>query len=278
MKSVPRFIGNIFDSMDNFSRICGTLLIGFSMSMTYLYDEFLGPEVDFVFFTEKLPNPIEASREEIRNTIIQPVLDAALRAGAPKAEIENAMKFARPIFEGMANPRKEIDANLIKIWVLNVNRYEIEGMNVLFQGCREYVSYETEPLTVGNVSVGNPAISSGGATYNYGRIGKGKSVSLTFGFKDIGKCGVSVEAKRNDGALARGKSVTAEEWNRFYSAGSQNKDAFYRYIAIFFALCLAIVIVYISRVRFELQRRIEKLEIATRAEETLPDQSGAGMG
>lgn len=228
----------------------------------HLYDFFLGPRFDYVYTVEKTPNPLNASREEM-NSIIKALIALEKQKYFVSPSDENSLRDGmQSVFTASINAQKEIDADQVRVWIINLNRYTLDKVNIVFQGCDGYIKHEVTPIALnqGEIGTTNPTISPNGVLYRYGMIRPEGEASLKFGFEKIADCTVLIDALRSDGKATHGKWVTGEDWWQYKNQLRQGREKYFQIAIGGLGLIVAILVIWGGVAKTSIDRRVATLE------------------
>lgn len=225
-----------------------TFITTISAFLTYVLNLITASPVDYIYTIVKKSNPVKKElkkfEDAIDNFIAEKIKDGTItekKAQEGKKEmLPEIMKFAEIMVGG-----DEINADQVRVWVLNLSRYSLEHVNIGFQRCTGYVRHETEPVSqlTPDKTAQNPIESAKGVIYRYGTIKQEKSVFFKFGFKDTQECYVTVEANKSNGAESKGKEVTPDEYAEYQDRLLYRRSVYFQYVIpiLSFAVLLLII-------------------------------------
>lgn len=254
----------VFDAAKRTYTVVGFLVGITAIASPYILDIVLEPEYDFIYAFERLPNPVAKEREQAESSL-NIIADETIKnfhlANNEKQVKEYFHSIARKSIE--SNLNGEIDADQMRVWVLNVGRHSIENVTLAFMNCDGYAKYVANPIpqSISQSAVSNPEISDNGAIYHYGTLSQGSDVFVKMGFKNIGQCRVATNARRSDGKMAIGKWVTGDDYNKINAKlGNQHTRAVLNGTGIIVGLLLTFSFVWFGFAHRALRRQIAALE------------------
>lgn len=236
-----------------------TAISGF---LTYILNAITAPPVDYIYTVVKTPNPVRKDLGQFE-PVINFLSDKIKEGKLPEKDSKGAKEFMAEwtkLMEIMV-AGNEINADQVRVWVLNLSRHPLEKINIGFQRCTGYVRHETDPIShVTNESTTqNSTSSSNGVMYRYGAIEQEKSVYLKFGFKDIQDCYVTVEAN-SGGSMAKGKEVASDEYTEYQNQLLYRRSIYFQYVIPILCFTVVLLLIVIGIAYKNLSARIKTIE------------------
>lgn len=245
------------ERVENIPVTAGIILLVFGALGNYIYEKFQS-SLDYVYVVEKVPNPVREMRERFNSSFGSTPSSYGI---SPDFE-RDAEEFAKIFEEGLIRfmQREEIDSDQMQIWVLNLKESPLNGVSFSFNECYGYVRHESDPIVreFDNSPLLGPAIMPRGLVYNHGVIQRG--AFLKFGFKEIGGCGVIINAKAEGGRLAHGKLVTGNEYNELQDRMRYRKTEFQKHFIWFFCIQFVVFLFWIQILSRKINKRFSILE------------------
>ena len=231
----------------------------------YVLDILLEPEHALVYAFERFPNPVALEKKRVKRLIDQSI-EEMKRRFPPKGDEEKQTRDFISLFTDRAVEMQlqgEIDGDQIRVWVSNVGRQALGNVTFVFLNCAGYVKYLAQPVSqsIAERPTSNPEVSDNGLVFRYGQLLQGREVIVKVGFANLGNCAVSVDARRPDGKITRGKWVTGDDYRGLKAQlGDERTRSILNGIVIVVGVLLAFCLIWVGVSHRALRKRINALE------------------